>query len=167
MGLLLIVRCGCHKREKELDLGFGGLYEEQYTDIVSRMKAGRFGEEEKNIITYVKYAVVDTTSYIFWCRHCGHYTARESLDLYVPKNLGQAKIFLSGADKSLDEWSKLPGWWPEEYGYDYHCIRIKQHKHICPFCKHEMKQISEEEFLKKKCPKCHKTYECVGHGNWD
>ncbi len=167
MGTTLVIGCDCNKKDLEFGIGFMNGDPEKYRDTTRQMKAGRYGEDEKNLIENVKYVVVDTEWYIFWCRKCGHLTTQQSLDLYIPKDMERAKTFLTGEEVTVEEWAKFPGWWPDEYGYDNDCFRIKEHIHICSKCKQKMEQIEEEDLLQKTCPKCHKKYTLLGSGIWD
>ena len=163
MGAGINVSCKC--KSKSYMLGVGMMFPDEYKTTVDMIKAGKFGEEGKNIMRTVKYAVVDIEKSLYFCEKCGNITRAKSMDYYAPKNVDKAAKEKYGI-KTVEEWGEVPYWAPYmDFDNNYSLIKKTQHK--CSICKHEMIRVDEEKLRNMKCPKCGEKYEVFQDMLWD
>ena len=163
MGAGINVSCKC--KNKSYMLGVGMMFPDEYKKTVDRIKAGKFGEEGKNIMRTVKYAVVDIENSLYLCEKCGNIIQAKPMDYYAPKNVDKAAKEEYGI-KTVEEWGEVPYWAPYmDFDNNYSLIKKTQHK--CSICKHEMIRVDEEKLHNMKCPKCGEKYEVFQDMLWD
>ena len=163
MGVGINVSCKC--RNKSYMLGIGMLFPDTYKKTVDKIKAGKYGDEGKNIMDTIKYAVVDIESSLYLCKHCGNLIQAEPMDYYAPKDVSKVAKLDYGI-KTVEGWGEVPYWAPY-MDFDHNFSLIKKTAHTCPICKHEMTRVDEEQLSKEKCPKCGEHYRVFQDMLWD
>ena len=107
-------------------LGVGMMFPDEYKKTVDSIKAGKFGEEGKNIMRTVKYAVVDIENSLYFCEKCGNITQAKPMDYYAPKNVDKAAKEEYGI-KTVEEWGEVPYWAPYmDFDNNYSLINLKK-----------------------------------------
>lgn len=163
MGAGLNISCKC--RNKSYMLGIGMLFPDVYKKKVEQIKAGKCGEEAKNIMQTIKYAVIDIENSLYLCEHCGNLIQTQPMDFYAPKDVNKAAKEEYGI-KTVEEWGEVPYWAPY-MDFDNNFSLIKKTIHRCSICKNEMIRIDEEKLQDMKCPKCGEKYEVFQDMLWD
>ena len=163
MGAGINIGCKCHS--KLYMLGIGMMFPDVYKKTVEMIKAGKFGEEGKNIMHTIKYAVVDIEDSLYLCEKCGNLTQAKPMDYYAPKDENKAAKEEYGI-KTVEEWGEVPYWAPY-MDFDNNYKLIKKTSHKCSECKNEMIRVDEEKIRDMKCPKCGEKYEVSQDMLWD
>ena len=181
MGMGINIGCKCHNATaREFMLGVGMGFPYVYQETVKDIKAGKYGEEAKNIMTTIPYAAVDLVTTLYYCDKCGHIDEDEPMDIYIPKDVEKVKKQPVGRWTAADplenntilneEIGELSYWTPpSEFEDDNRpeYVLVKKGSHPCPKCKNEMRAIDEEELEKIKCPKCGSNYVIFPGVLWD
>lgn len=146
--------------------GAGFLYPQVYSDTIENIKNGELGEEIKAFFEEHGDAAIDAGSTVLLCEECGNIEVGDDLTVYLPVE-GKMK------DEERGRWSVA---FPAE-GYKFvtpwdlrekgQYKKIMEYSHKCSKCQGNMKIISEKEFKKLKCPKCHKKLKVDGDVLWD
>ena len=117
MGTGFQIKCKKCGHTREFDLGIGLMYTEVYKKKIKEINQGKLGEEYKVLMRKHPNAVVDASTYVYYCPECYKYILEHDNSLYNRK------------DNS------------KKFGVLY------QWKHICPICGKEMLKTDDEDFL--------------------
>ena len=146
-------KCG---EEYWVNLGIGMMFPHVFSETIEDIKAGKYGEEWKNLINSGEYIVPDAESYLFYCKACGTWEVTEDLSLYQPKDLEAIKKKEFG-EKTVEEWGEIPYATMADFKEEYNLV--KKRVHYCPKCKEEMTRYGNlykaRGILNKlPCPNC-------------
>ena len=144
-------KCGC---KYSVLTGVGFLQPTVYKETVQKIKAGKYGEDIKDIFLKTKYAAVGTEKDLFVCK-CGYWTTDMNMDIYAPIDPDKLKELEYGPH--IDEDSEEVTFAMREGLIK--CFSVVRHwVHKCDRCGKEMKRIRDPENYAKRyglnCPKC-------------
>lgn len=83
----------CEKCNHQYDAFIGGgfLYTEVYKEMLSDIKAGKYGIEWKQLYEDNDYVAVSADKHLFICDDCGNWIVDKDISLYVPKDINSVK----------------------------------------------------------------------------
>lgn len=148
MGEGHIIKCSNCGTEYMVDTGIGMLFPKVYGDTVEDIKAGKYGEEAKELFMSKPYKAVDCEYDLYVCE-CGNWNVEENLDIY-----------------EISDESRMKERYPAEEGHGYvmredleeYFKLIMPHVHVCERCGKPMKRIKRPDYYVRqyglKCPDC-------------
>lgn len=132
MGTGYQIKCKKCGYTRGFSLGAGFLYPKVYEEKIKEINEGHLGIEYKELLQKHPNAIVDVSTYVFYCPECYKYILDQGNTLYNPKDNQKKSIsaifsFITDATKNFDV--------------------LYQWKHICPRCGKEMLKMDDEDFL--------------------
>lgn len=153
-------KCG-HRADATFGIGFR--FPSVYQETVEEIKAGKYGQEWKELFEKTPGAAINAEMEFYACPYCGGFANEPNLTMYAPNEPGITKVhnerFSIAHPAEGSEYVML-----YELGEKYR--RVKAFVHKCPECGKRMHKYRWGEEL--KCPEC-KTgaMEMDGILNWD
>lgn len=149
MGVGFKVECTRCKYKKTFFLGSGMMLPRVYKDVITDVKAGKYGEEWKDYISGTPGAVVSVETELYQCRNCNYLLQDYNLSLYVSNN----------------EAPPEHGYWAPWCDHDYSFVKSYPHK--CPKCRRRMHKVSIDSSTHLSCPECGSNLEIEDGILWD
>lgn len=156
----------CNK-EHDIYFGIGFMFPITYREKVEEIRAGKYGEEWKELFNSKEFVAVDAQRYLYYCKKCGHWEDTTCMDLYEAKHLDKVRK----TQKSTDEADKVD---KTSYVMDYELKRdwklLKAYEHNCPNCNKPMAwtdDCNDKVLDGIKCPDCGNIMEDGGIVTWD
>lgn len=164
------ISCRCKKcgYTFSANLGVGFMLPKVYSETVSEMKKGTFGEIGKQFFEEYPHGAISCDTVVFQCEDCGEYIAAPELSMYIPKDDSNVKV-------SSGNWSMAFS----GDGINYVTKRdlmesyqlLNHYEHRCFKCNGKMKLVTDfEEKLNDgelKCGRCGDVLELQSMIMWD
>lgn len=132
MGTGFQIKCKKCGHTRDFSLGTGFMYPKVYEKTIKEIHEGKLGNQYKELLQKHPNAIVDASTYVYYCPECYKYILEKDNTLYNPKNNQKKSIFgifsfITDATKEFDI--------------------LYQWKHTCPRCGQQMLKINEVEFI--------------------
>ena len=127
-------KCGY---EYSANTGIGFLFPTVYQEVLSDVKAGKYGEDWKKLSLNETKIAVDAETYLYICKKCSNWEVDYGLNLYAPNK------------SDAEEPEYVMGY---ELKEQYHIL--KRYVHKCKKCGDVMHKATVKEKGSLHCPKC-------------
>ena len=144
-------KCSKCRNQYSVSTGTGFIFPDIYTDMVSDIKEGKYGDEWKELMLSEEFVAVDAERNLYVCKECGYWTVDSDLSLYAPNDPDLIRNKQYGI-KTVEEWGEVPYVMGGDLRDDYHLLKKWIHK--CEKCGSVMHKGTEEEKENLPCPKC-------------
>ena len=149
MGNGLSFRCNKCGYEIVASYGIGYLFPITYKETVEAIKAGKYGQEWKELYEHTPGAAINAEMDFYTCSYCGSFANEPNLTMYAPNDPEISKThnerFSISHPAEGCEYVML-------YELRENYRRVKAFIHKCPGCGKRMHKYKQGELL--KCPEC-------------
>lgn len=148
MGSGVGFKCSKCGKRYHANTGIGFMFPTVYKEKLAEVKAGKYGQEWKDLALSEKLVAVDAELYLYMCKECGHWEVDYGLSLYAPNDPDEIAKEQFG-EKTVEEWGEVP------YVMDFDKYHIlKRYIHKCEKCGGLMHKATREEENNLPCPDC-------------
>lgn len=137
----------CKKCKKQYDVkeGIGFLYPLEYSEMVQKIKDGKYGKTWQKLFAETPFVAVDASWVVLMCESCRKWKVGQDATLYVPNDVNAIR-------KNSEDTETIDFITPYDLGESFRILKAYECK--CRKCGGRMRKTAVEEAKTLPCPKC-------------